>query len=146
MFKFILAAALTVASTATMADGMPVAAAPPAPRLLLHNGSLMQLAVLPGGRIEIQYAQPRPGLWEIGVRPGTVLLRGQWSGGVLNAEARVFAGACGAPVYPVTGGINADGVLVLSGPAPLVDPWTCVVYGYAWTSNSTLTFFPTNGA
>jgi hypothetical protein len=121
---------------------VPVAAPAPPPRaMLVHNGSLMELAALPGGLIEIRYVEPRPGLWEVGVRPGTALIRGRWNGPVLNAQAFVYS-FCGPTPYPVSGGIGPGNVLTLTGPAPIVDPYSCGVLGLAWTGNSTLVFVP----
>jgi hypothetical protein len=118
-----------------------LATAAHAENFLVHNGSLMALRAFPGGRIEIRYVEPRPGLWDVGVRPGTILLRGQWVGPVLNAEARVFSAFCGPLPYPVRGG-EQGAVLVLNGVAPIVDPYSCVLIGGAITDNSTLIFTP----
>ena len=120
----------------------PEAAPPPAPLLATHNGSLMEVTPLDGNLVEIRYADPRPGLWGVGVRPGTVLIRGQWLGDRLEAAAHVFTAGCGPIPYAVAGGADANGVLTLTGPAPIVDPYSCFVLGLAWTGNSTLVFVP----
>lgn len=119
----------------------PAMAQPPG-AFVTHNGSLMAVVANGRGAVQIEYAQPRPGLWEIGVRPGTVLIRGQWSGPLLNAMAVVYAGQCGAIPYPVSGTALPNGVLTLIGPAPIIDPYSCAVLGMAWTGNSTLVFVP----
>jgi hypothetical protein len=123
---------------------VPVASPPPPPtarNLLLHNGSLMELIGLPAGMIEIRYVEPRPGLWGVGVRPGTLLIRGQWNGAMLNAQAFVFS-FCGATPYPVSGGVDLNNVLMLTGLAPIVDPYSCGVLSAAPTHNSVLVFVP----
>ena len=127
-----VALALTVA---------PALAQPPG-AFVTHNGSLMSVVTDGRGAVQIAYAQPRPGLWEIGVRPGTVLIRGHWAGPVLNATAVVYAGQCGAIPYPVSGAALPNGVLTLVGPAPIVDPYSCGVLGMALTGNSSLVFVP----
>lgn len=132
--------ALTIAAALVLAI-VPAKAQPPG-AFVTHNGSLMAVTADGQGAVQIAYAQPRPGLWEIGVRPGTVLLRGRWSGPVLNAMAVVYAGQCGAIPYPVSGTELPNGVLTLIGPAPIVDPYSCAVLGMAMTGNSTLVFVP----
>lgn len=120
---------------------VPAQAQPPG-AFVTHNGSLMAVTPIGNGAVQIAYADPRPGLQAIGVRPGTVLIRGQWSGPVLNATAVVYAGPCGAIPYPVSGTALPNGVLTLVGPAPIVDPYSCAVLATAWTDNSTLIFVP----
>ena len=112
------------------------------PMLATHNGSLMEVTPLDGNRVEIRYVDPRPGLWAVGVRPGTVLIRGQWIGDRLEATAHVFSAGCGPIPYAVAGGVDPNGVLTLGGPAPIVDSYSCFVLGLAWTGNSTLVFVP----
>lgn len=133
-----LAATIATVLALTVA---PVMAQPPG-AFVTHNGSLMAIVADARGAVQIEYAQPRPGLWEIGVRPGTVLIRGRWIGPVLNATAVVYAGQCGAVPYPVSGTALPNGVLTLIGPAPIIDPYSCAVLGMAWTGNSTLVFVP----
>lgn len=108
-----------------------------------HNGSLVTVAAIGDGGQEIRYLRPRLGLAEVGVIPGTLLFRGQWSGPppqVIDGTAFVFAPGCPPIPYAVTGGVDGN-VLVLRGPAPLVTPW-CAVVGLAWTGNSELLFVP----
>lgn len=122
------------------ADGRDRGGPPSEPvRYVTHNGSLMQVQTF-GPTIEIRYIEPRPSLWPWGVRPGTLLIVGRWNGPVLNATAHVFG--CGPVPYPVQGGVGPDGVLVLQGPAPVVDVYGCTVVAWGWTSNSTLVFVP----
>lgn len=132
MFKIIMIAALSLLM-------LTPALAQPAPQVVVHNGSVMQVFNTAPGTIEIRYLLPRPSLWRV-VAPGTLLVSGWWQGRQLNAIANVFT-ACGPVRYPVTGGIDRGGVLTLAGPAPIVDPW-CNVVGTAWTDNSVLIFMP----
>jgi hypothetical protein len=120
---------------------VPAKAQPPG-TYVTHNGSLMAVVADGRGAVQIAYADPRPGLQAIGVRPGTVLIRGQWAGPVFNAMAVVYAGPCGAIPYPVSGTALPNGVLTLIGPAPVIDPYSCAVLTLAWTGNSTLIFVP----
>jgi hypothetical protein len=107
---------------------------------VIHNGSLMTLTVWPDKTIEIAYAQPKAELVAIGVRPGTLLIRGQWR------EDRTFAGVahvfnyCGAMPYAVTGKVTEGGSFVMEGPAPRVWAGTCQVADYVWSANSYLQF------
>jgi hypothetical protein len=53
-------------------------------------------------------------------------------------DARVFSVSpqCGAIAYQVESGIDANGSLVLSVPAPTdVNPWTCQPSGFVWNHN-----------
>ena len=105
-----------------------------------HNGSLMSLEAH-AGFVTIRYVEPKPSLWDWGVRPGTLLFEGAWRGPVLVGTAYVFG--CGPIPYNVSGGPDPNGVLVLRGPAPVVaiSPF-CGVIGWEWTANSTLVFDP----
>jgi hypothetical protein len=112
-------------------------------QMVTHNGSLMQVTPYNASQIEISYVDPRPSLWGVGVRPGSVLLRGQWLGSQLSATAYIYTHRCGPIPYSVIGSVNTAGVLTLSGPAPVIDPYLCVVHGLTWNSdNSTLVFAP----
>ena len=74
----------------------------------------MSVLSLPNGGMQIQYIQPRMGLLEIGVRPGTILLQGRWSGpppGLLTGTAFVFTGVCPPTPYRVEGATAPDGFL-----------------------------------
>ena len=107
--------------------------------LVSHNGSLMTLTVNPDSSVQIAYAQPKPELVAVGVRPGTVLVHGRWS-----ADRRFVGTAyvfyCGALPYAVSGGVDEGGALMLEGPAPRVWARTCTVADYSWTPNSYLRF------
>jgi hypothetical protein len=101
-----------------------------------HNGSLMSIEGH-AGFVTIRYVEPKPSLWDWGVRPGTLLFEGAWQGPVLVGTAYVFG--CGPIPYTVSGGPDANDVLVLRGLAPVVaiSPF-CGVIGWEWTGNSTL--------
>jgi len=108
-----------------------------------HNGSLVSVLSLPNGGMEIQYVQPRVGMLEVGVRPGTILVQGRWGGpppGTLTGTAFVFSGICPPTPYRVEGSMAPDGSLVLTGPAPVVDPYSCGVLGLVPSENSVLVF------
>jgi hypothetical protein len=67
--------------------------AQPPTRLVLHNGSVMSIDTVGPGAIQISYVQARPSLgW---VRPGTVLVTGQWNGPILNGTAIAWATSLG---------------------------------------------------
>jgi hypothetical protein len=126
---------------ATMIGGGAFAAdAPQAPRLVDHNGSTMQIVLLPDDSIDIVYVRLRPGLWGYAA-PGTVFVHGQWRQGVLYATAYAPS-RCDHVPYKVSGTTDASGVLVLTGPAPLLDPLTCQIIQWIWSANSVLAFVP----
>lgn len=129
-----LLAALVIGGTASAAD------APEKPRLVDHNGSIMQIVLLPNDSVDIIYVQVRPGLWGYAA-PGQVFIHGQWRQDVLYATAYA-ASRCGPIPYKVSGAVDTNGVLVLTGPAPLLDPWTCQIIQWIWSANSVLTFLP----
>jgi hypothetical protein len=142
----IVLVAAMLASQAALAGGPdgppPLEALPPA-QGAIHNGSLVSVLSLPNGGMQIQYIQPRVGLLEVGVRPGTILLQGRWSGpppGLLTGTAFVFTGICPPTPYRVEGSMAPDGSLVLTGPAPVVDPYSCTVVGLVPSANSVLVF------
>jgi hypothetical protein len=142
-------AALLATLGPVLADGVRArprpAPAGPLP-LLVHNGSLMTQAFDPtSGSLLIQYKDPRPGLWPVGVIPGTVLFDGQIQGPVIAGTAFVFSGFCPPTPYRVIGEVLPDGALVLRGPAPLLDPYSCNVITLVASYNSELLFVPYYG-
>jgi hypothetical protein len=147
----LLAAMLaTQAALAGGPDGPPPPqeASPPL-QGAIHNGSLVSVLSLPNGGMQIQYIQPRVGLLDVGVRPGTILLQGRWSGpppGLLTGTAFVFTGICPPTPYRVEGSMAPDGSLVLTGPAPVVDPYSCTVVGLVPSANSVMVFQQLNAA
>ncbi len=133
----------TQAALAGGFDGPPPQEALPPAQGAIHNGSLVSVLSLPNGGMQIQYIQPRVGLLEVGVRPGMILLQGRWSGpppGLLTGTAFVFTGICPPTPYRVEGSMTPDGSLVLTGLAPVVDPYSCAVVGLVLSANSVLVF------
>jgi hypothetical protein len=131
---------LLLSCTAAASDGLPPPAAAPR-RLALLNGSLVQIVPGGAGNITIVYVRPRVGLLPL-VRPGTVLLVGEWVGDQLTATVYGSNPWCGFVPYAVSGSVNADGVLTLVGRAPLIDNASCAVIGFEWNMASTLAFVP----
>jgi hypothetical protein len=107
-----------------------------------HNGSLMSVETAGGGCVFIRYVEPKPSLYSWGVVPGTLLFDGCWNGPYLEGTARVFG--CGPVPYFVRGTVGHDGVLVLTGPSPVVAIWPfCGPIGLTQASgNSVLIFYP----
>ena len=100
-----------------------------------HNGSLMDVYDR-GGRMEIRYADPRPGLANIGVTPGTLLIKGVWvAPEKLEGTAYIFTSGCPALPYRVKGSVDRFGNILLSGPVPVTD-YACTIVGYNWKSHN----------
>jgi hypothetical protein len=92
----------------------------PAPPLWDHNGSVMYL-VAQGESREFHYKEPRQGMLEAGVRPGSVLFRGKAANGEYFGTAFIFDRRCGQFSYPVRGPIlDNDERVVLTGQAPRI--------------------------
>ncbi len=74
-----------------------------------HNGSLMRLQAHGSQRL-FYYEQPRQGLWNAGVRPGTLLFNGTKNGNWYSGLARVFSSSCvGNPMeYYVEGPVHPN--------------------------------------
>lgn len=74
----------------------------------MHNGSRVRL-VSAGEARTFVYVAPRPGLREIGVKPGTVLFKGTRRGAAYSGMARMFSSQCPGAVteYLVEGRVNA---------------------------------------
>ena len=100
-----------------------------------HNGSLMDVTTR-GGRMEIRYADPRPGLANIGVTQGTLLIKGVWvAPEKLEGTAYIFTSGCPALPYRVKGGVDRFGNILLSGPVPVID-YACNIIGYSWNNHN----------
>lgn len=85
----------------------------------MHNGSRMDFEVCDGGRITISYAQPRPGMFKQGARPGTLLFDGsEGPGGVITGQSRLFSARCGVVPYAVSGSRQGN-TIILNGTAPI---------------------------
>jgi hypothetical protein len=101
-----------------------------------HNGSLMDVYELRGGRLEIRYAEPRPGLANIGVTPGTLLIKAvRVAPEKLEGTAYMFTSGCPALPYRVTGDVDRFGNILLSGSVPVTD-YACNIVGYNWKSHN----------
>jgi hypothetical protein len=95
-----------------------------------HNGSTVQLFAN-GAKRQFYYQNPRPGMQQEGVRPGTLLFDGQRRGSQYSGTAYMFSRACGAVGYAVSGAVSADDRQVtLYGNAPRLDAY-CRVSGSA---------------
>ena len=83
-----------------------------------QNGSVMALYANGAERI-IRYQEPRIGMQQEGVAPGTVRFEGTQSGTAYTGTAFVFSRRCGTHPYRVTGTISADErEITLQGTAP----------------------------
>jgi hypothetical protein len=98
-----------------------------------HNGSVMYL-VETGSSREFHYQKPRPGMLEVGARPGSLLFRGQVDNGQFSGTAYLFNPHCGAIPFQVKGQIlDNDERIMLTGQVPQVGR-NCRTYG-SHTSN-----------
>lgn len=136
--------ALAVWALSKTANAQELPPSPPAE--VEHNGSLMLATVLPDGDLEIRYLRPRPGL---PVVPGQLLVRGRWIEApgqrpgaplVFAAISHSFPPGCPPVPYKVTGTTPDKWTMILTGPAPVVDPYGCVIVDWIWSKNSTLVF------
>jgi S1-C subfamily serine protease len=99
------------------------------PTLWHHNGSVLYL-VAKGTLREFYYKEPRPGMVQQGVRPGTLLFRGQSNNHRYFGTAFIFNSRCEPRPYQVSGPI-LDGFerVLLTGRAPQLGP-DCWITGY----------------
>ena len=72
-----------------------------------HNGSVMRLKAS-GNERAFFYESPRSGLWDVGVRPGTLLFNGVKTGNWYSGTARVFSAGCAPLEYFVEGPVRPD--------------------------------------
>ena len=94
--------------------------APAEPTLWDHNGSVMYL-VANGPSREFHYQKPRSGMAEVGVRPGSLLFRGEIANGQYSGTAYIFNMHCGQIPFQVKGPVlENDEPIVLTGQAPRV--------------------------
>lgn len=86
-----------------------------------HNGSIMEVHVC-DGQMTIEYDKPRSSLRKHGVRPGTVLFRGEvysvTGAGKINGQANVFLKGCGSKSYEVNGWMEGN-TITMAGQAPV---------------------------
>ena len=105
----------------------------PEPTIWDHNGSVTYL-VESGSFREFHYQKPRPGMLEVGARPGSLLFRGQVNNGQYSGTAYLFNPHCGAIPYRVKGSaLDNDERIMLTGQIPQVGR-NCRTYG-SYTSN-----------
>ena len=101
----------------------------PQPTLWEHNGSILYL-VANGSSRKLYYKEPRPGMVEAGVHPGSLLFHGKSVRGKYVGTAFVFSSRCGQYPYPVSGPIlDSYERVVLTGRAPRIAA-DCSVDGY----------------
>ena len=117
--RLVLYGALLVVSVSAFAPPKATAA-PPESSLWDHNGSVVSLFAQGSAR-EFRYKEPRPGMVEVGARPGALLFRGKVENGQFSGMAFTFDRRCGQLSYAVSGPIlDNDQRIVLTGEAPLV--------------------------
>lgn len=106
-----------------------------------HNGSIMRV-VEQGNWLRIIYEQPRPGLVSIGLRPGTLLLEGQFDGGLyLDGMTRIFSERCREVDYYVYCQYQRDGDFTLSGAAPVLESDGCRIVDNIYDGDNANLFF-----
>ncbi len=73
-----------------------------------HNGSVMYL-VVSGNRRQFYYHQPRQGMRDEGVGPGTLLFSGTVNANSYEGTAYLFSARCGKRAYHVSGPATENG-------------------------------------
>jgi hypothetical protein len=117
-FAFVCAIVLFL-NTSARAQPQNPSPSPP-PTLWDHNGSVVYL-VANGSSREFYYQKPRPGLAEVGARPGSLLFRGQINDGQYSGTAYIFNPRCGPIPFQVKGRVlDNDDRIVFTGQAPRV--------------------------
>lgn len=108
-----------------------------------HNGSVMEIRQA-GAEVQISYLEPRQGLRDQGVQPGTLLFTGRLDrNGYLEGMARVFRRGCGVIDYFVYGDFAGGRPLHLSGAAPILARQGCqIVDNSHEVANANLRFTP----
>lgn len=106
-------------------------------RKVIHDGTEMAMTKTADG-LEIVYGADIPAeLRELGVTPGTMLIRGRWEESTLVGEAWAFSADCKSVAYPVFGVVDNAGALVVFGPVPR----TCKAGGdYSWGKQAVMRF------
>lgn len=103
------------------------------PTALLHNDSVVNLVRLGEGNVEIRYLEPRRGL--PASMKGRLLFKGAEDKQHRFAGlAYTFKGNCAPAGYNVSGALDENGEIVLSGEAPNWDPKSCRVLGFTTQS------------
>lgn len=117
---------ILVACIATLFQitSLSVAQSQPA-SLWQHNNSVVALYASGPAR-EFRYHEPRVGMQQEGVDPGTVLFSGIKSGNTYSGTAFIFSRRCGAHPYQVSGTITDDGrEVTMLGTAPATFNASC---------------------
>lgn len=136
MSRFLLAIALIAASLSTSK----------AQELFDHQGSTMRVE-RNGSTVSIFYSQPRSGIRNVGVQPGTLLFEGQLNAGYLEGNSRIFSRRCGEIDYFVYGDFRAGAPFVLSGAAPVLGRESCQIVDNVYDGpNANLVFTPISTA
>jgi hypothetical protein len=116
----VAAIALAAAVAAGGAQAQIQTELPPGPTVWDHNGSVVYL-VANGASREFYYQKPRPGMLDVGARPGSLLFRGQINSGQYLGTAYIFNAHCGPIPFEVKGSsLEGDERIVLTGQAPQV--------------------------
>jgi hypothetical protein len=98
-----------------------------------HNGSLIKLEANGASR-RFLYTQPRQGLIEEGVTPGTTEFIGTQTGNMYSGTAYVFSRICGAIGFAVSGALAPDEQsITMTGWVPYIDPQCHRVGGHPGT-------------
>jgi len=112
--------AATVAVALDASGQVQTQSASPEPTIWDHNGSVMYL-IAKGPFREFYYQKPRPGMLEVGARPGSLLFRGEIDNGQYSGTAYIFNPHCGQIPFQVKGPIlDNDERIMLTGQAPRV--------------------------
>jgi hypothetical protein len=95
-----------------------------------HSGSTVYLSAN-GVKRQFYYQNPRPGMQQEGVRPGTLLFDGRRTRNQYSGTAYIFSRRCGAVPYSVSGAVSPDDrTVTLYGNAPSGFNAHCQVIGY----------------
>jgi hypothetical protein len=87
-------AAIALVSTGAVASAQAqTQTASAEPTIWDHNGSVVYL-VANGQSREFHYQKPRAGMLEVGVRPGSLLFRGEIDNGQYSGTAYIFSPHC----------------------------------------------------
>ena len=106
-----------------------------------HNGSIMRV-VEQGNTVRILYEQPRQGMAQIGVRPGTLLFEGELDANrYLEGLSRIFSARCGELDYYVYGQYQRSGDFTLNGAAPVLEAGGCRVIDNIYDGANANLFF-----
>jgi hypothetical protein len=85
-----------------------------------HNGSIIYL-IANGPSREFFYEHPRPGMLDVGAKPGSLLFQGEAGDGQYSGTAYVFNRQCGRLPFHAKGPILEGGErILLTGQAPRV--------------------------